>query len=104
MPATIRSMATVKSSKLTSSTRRCDRGLVDQVGEIGAGEARGQCGHLLQIHIPSHADLAHVDLEDRNAPALVGTIDQHLTIEPAGAKQRGIEDFRPVGGGEQDDA
>ena len=48
--------------------------------------------------------LRDMDLEDLDAALAVGPVDQHLAIEPAGAQQRRIEDFRPVGGGQQDDA
>ena len=38
-------------------------------------------------------------------PALaVGPVDQNLAVEPAGAQQRRVENFRPIGRGEQDDA
>ena len=37
-------------------------------------------------------------------PVRSGPIHQHLAVEAAGAQQRRIEDLRPVGGGEQDEA
>ena len=43
-------------------------------------------------------------LENFNAALLVGAVDQHLPIEAAGTQQRRIEDFRPIGGGEDDEA
>ena len=38
-----------------------------------------------------------MDGQDLHPPDFVRPIDQHLPIEPPGAQQRGIEDFRPVG-------
>ena len=107
MPATIRSIATVKSSNETSlgvAPGRGDGGLVDQIGDIGTGKPGGERGDLVQIDIVADLDLADVHLEDRDAAALVGAIHQHLPVEPTCPQQRRIEDFRPVGGREQDDA
>jgi hypothetical protein len=78
------------------------RRLVDQVGDVGAGKAGGQRRHLLQIDLGSEFDLLHMDLEDVDAAFLVGAVDQHLAVEAAGAQQRRVEDFRAVGGGEDD--
>ena len=43
-------------------------------------------------------------LEDLDAAVLVRTVDQDLPIESTRTQERGIEDLRPVGRGEQDDA
>ena len=83
---------------------RGDRGLVDQIGDIGAGEAGGEARDLVEIDIAADPDLADVHLEDGDTAALVGTIHQHLAVEPPCPQQRGIEDFGPVGGREQNDA
>ena len=74
---------------------------VDEIGEVGAGEAGGERGDHLDGGLRRQADLQDVDLKDLHPALLVGTIDQHLAIEAAGAQQRGVEDFRPVGGGQQ---
>ncbi len=41
-------------------------------------------------------------IENLNPPDLVRSIDEHLTVETAGTQQRRVEDFRSVGGGQQD--
>jgi hypothetical protein len=75
------------------------RRLVDQVGQVGAAETGGERGHLSSSRFPARQlDLAHVHLQDVGAAASVGPVDQHLAVEAAGAQQRRVEDFRPVGG------
>ena len=90
--------------RIGAAPRREQRRLVDQVREIGAGKPRGQRGDRFKIDIRGHADLAGMHLQDLHPADLVGTIDQHLPVEAAGAQQRGIEHLGPVGGGEQDHA
>ena len=84
--------------------RRHDGRLIDQIGDVGAGEAGGHAGDDVEIDIRRELHLAHVDLEDLQPALAVGTVDQHLAVEAPGAQQRRIENFRPVGRGEQDDA
>jgi hypothetical protein len=45
-----------------------------------------------------------VHLENRLAAAQVGVPDHHLAVEAARPQQRLVEDVRPVGGGDDDDA
>ena len=78
--------------------------LVDQIGEVGAGEAGSKRGDLLRRHIGREGRLFQVHREDRFAASLVGPIDQDLAVEPAGAQQCRIENLRPVGRGEQHEA
>ena len=52
----------------------------------------------------STGNLARVDAEDGLASLQVGVADGHLAVEPARPQQRRIEDVRPVGGGDDDDA
>ena len=84
--------------------RREQRRLVDQVGEVGAGEAGGERRDLIEVDVGAELDLADMHHEDLHAPGLVGPVDQHLAIEAAGAQQRRIENLRAVGRGEQHDA
>ena len=44
-----------------------------------------------------------MDLEDLLAAPAVGTVDDDLAVEAAGAQQRRVEDVGPVGGGDEDD-
>ena len=80
------------------------RRLVDQVHQIGAGEAGRAAGQDLQLHIRRQRHLAHVNLQDALAADHVRVRDHDLTVETAGAQQRRVEHVGTVGGGDQDDA
>jgi hypothetical protein len=98
---------------IPSSSSTCDlalagaggeqRRLVDQVGQVGAGEARGLAGERVDVDAPGQRLAARVDLEDLRAALAVGAVDGDLAVEAAGAQQRRVEDVGPVGGGDQDD-
>ena len=45
-----------------------------------------------------------MDLENIQPALAVGPVDQDLAVEAPGAQQRRVEDFRPVGRGEEDHA
>jgi hypothetical protein len=78
--------------------------LVDQIGEIRPGEARGAAGDDGGLHVLGRRDLAHVHLEDLLAPAHVGQGHHHLAVEAPGAQQGRVEHVGAVGGGDDDDA
>ena len=80
------------------------RGLVDEVGEVGAGEARSAARDDARIDVGRQRHLLHVDGEDLLAPVDVGARDDDLTVETARAQQRRIEHVRTVGRGDDDDA
>jgi hypothetical protein len=42
-----------------------------------------------------------VHLQDRDAILLVWAVDKNLAVEASRPQQRGVEYFRPVGGGEE---
>ena len=79
------------------------RRLVDEVGQIGAGEAGGLPGQRVDVDLPRQRLAAGVDLEDLLAAEPVGPVDDDLAVEAARAQQRRVEDVGPVGGGDQDD-
>ncbi len=79
------------------------RRLVDQVGEVGAGEAGGLAGERVEVDLLRERLAAGVDLEDLLAPLAVRAVDDDLAVEAAGPQQRRVEDVRAVGGGDQDD-
>src|SRR5680860_1144965 len=79
------------------------RGLVHQVLKVGAGEAGSLRGQVVEVDRLGQRLAAGVDLEDLRAALAVGAIDHDLAVEAARAKQRGVEDVGPVGGGDQDD-
>ena len=80
------------------------RGLVDEVGEVGAGEARRAARDDLGLDVRRERHLAHVHQQDLLAAANVGQRHDHLAVEAARAHQRGIEHVRTVGGRDDDDA
>ena len=92
-------MVAVKSCNSTADARRL---LVDQIGEVRAGKARGQCGYLFEVYILGQRHLLNMNLQDVQPPLLVGPVHQHLAVEAAGTQQRLVEDFGAVGGGEDD--
>ena len=103
----MRSTPSVKSLHrdfLGLAPRRDQRRLVDQVGEVGAGEAGRQGRDLLRRDVGGELMALEVEIDDVDAPALVRPVDQHLAVETAGAQQRRIEDFGPVGRREQHQA
>ena len=79
------------------------RRLVDQVGEVGAGEAGGLAGERVEVDLAGQRLAAGVDLEDVLAALAVGAVDDDLAVEAAGPQQRRVEDVGPVGGRDQDD-
>ncbi len=79
-------------------------GLVDQVGEVGAGHARGAARQNVGPHVGRDRHLAHVHQQDLLPPPDVGQAHHHLAVETAGAQQGGVEHVGAVGGGDHDDA
>ena len=79
-------------------------GLVEQVFQVCAGEADGGLGDGPQVYVLCQGLLPGVDLQDL-LPALdVGQSHIDLAVEPARPQQGGVQDVRPVGGGQDDDA
>src|SRR2546421_317678 len=67
--------------RLGAAARRKQRGLVDQVGEVGARESRRERRHLLELDARRETDFLDMDLQDLDAPWLVRPVDQHLAVE-----------------------
>ena len=84
--------------------RRQKRGLVDQVRQVGADEPGSHGGDLTEVEAVGQGDDPGVDLEDLLAADEVGTVDDHLAVEPTGTDQGGVERLGAVGGGQKDDA
>jgi hypothetical protein len=82
---------------------RLDRRLARQRGDIGADEAVGGAGQLIQIDPFGQRHAAGVDPEDLAPAAFVGHADHDLAVEPAGAAQRLVDRVGPVGGGDHHD-
>ena len=80
------------------------RGLVDDVGQIGAGHTDGALGQTFEVGVLRDRLALRVHPQDRAATGQVGVADRDLPVEPARTQQRGVEDVGPVGGRDQDDA
>src|SRR5699024_5044521 len=80
-----------------------ERGLVEDVGEVGAGAAGGAFGDHVQVDVLGHRLALGVDLEDRLPPPQVGGLDGDLAVETPRTQQRGVEDVGAVGRGDHDD-
>ena len=80
------------------------RGFVDDVRKLRAGSAGGHAGDLVEIDVLRDLDLPRVDLQNFLAALEVGKLDRHAAVKAARARERGIEGFGTVGGGEDDDA
>ncbi len=79
-------------------------GLVEDVGQVGAGHAGGALGQGVEVGVRAQGLALGVDLEDLCAAGQVGVGDGDLAVEAAGAQQGGVEDVGTVGGCHEDDA
>ena len=86
------------------AARRHQGRFVDEVGEVGAGEAGRAARDGLQVDVRRQRHLADVDLQDLLAADHVRVRHDDLTVEAARTQQRRIEHVGTVGGGDQDDA
>ena len=81
-----------------------DGGLVEEVLERRAREARGAARDALQVDTARERLAAGVDLQDGRAAVEVGQVDGDAAVETARAGERVVEDVGTVGGGDGDDA
>ena len=79
------------------------RGLVDDVGQLGTGRAGGHPGHGGKVDARGQRDLLSVDLQDLLAALEVGQLHGHPAVKAAGAGQGRVKGFGSVGGGQNDD-
>jgi hypothetical protein len=77
---------------------RQERRLVDQVRQLGAGEAGAELGDLGEVDIGRELAPFRVQLEDFEAAVDVRDVDDDLAVEAARAQQGGVEDVGAVGG------
>src|SRR5690606_36661722 len=87
-----------------SGTSREERRLVDQVGQVGTGEARGASRDQRRLDAITQRNLAHMDVEDLFTAANIRQTNHHLTVEPAWTQQRRVKHVGTVGSGNHDDA
>src|SRR5690348_11233961 len=86
----------LKANVLRFAAGRGNRGLIDQVCQIGASKSRRQTGDFVQVDVLANPNLANVDLQDREPARAIRSIDQDLAIEASGSKQRLVQYFRTV--------
>ena len=80
------------------------RGLVDEVRQVGAAHAGRAPGDEVEVDVGGHPLVLDVHLEDLAAVVELGQRHHDLAVEAAGAQQGGVEDVGPVGGGHHHDA
>ena len=78
-------------------------GLVEDVGQVRAGEAGGALGHEVEVDVVGQGLALGVDLEDGGPPGHVRGLDADLPVEAAGAQEGRVQDVGAVGGGDEDD-
>ena len=83
---------------------RQQRGLVDEVLEISAGEARRRARELAAVDVVGQRHLARMHSQDALAPLHVGQRHHDAPVEAAGTQQRGIEHVGAIGRGDEDHA
>ncbi len=75
-----------------------DRGLVAEVGQLGAGEPAGLLGDRVQVDVVGQRLAGRVHGEDAPAAFDIRRRDVDLAVEAAGAQQRRVELLEQVGG------
>ena len=83
---------------------RQQRGLVHQVGEVGARETGGLRSQQVEVDLAGERLAPGMDVEDGPAAVTVGTVDHDLAVEATRAQERRVEDVGAVGGRDHDDA
>ena len=90
--------------RLASPLNRQQRGLVEQVFQIRSGKTGGGLGDGTQIYVGTDGFVAGVYLQNGLPPFDVGIGNHHLTVKPAGAQQRRVQNIPTVGGGDDNNA
>ena len=90
--------------ELAASPHGVQSRLVDEVGQVRTGHARGATGDDRQVHVGPDPLVLAVHLQDRQALVEVGKRHDDLAVEAARSQQRGVQDVGPVGRGHYDDA
>ena len=90
--------------KALVAPRRHQRRLVDEVHQVGAGEARRAARHDLEVDIRRQRHIAHMHLQDLLAAVDVRIGHHDLPVEAARTQQRRVEHVGAVGSRDKDDA
>ncbi len=88
--------------QLRAGTGAQQRGLVEHVGQIGAGEARGADGDHVQIDVRHERLALGVHLQNLLAAFEVRRLDGDLAVETSRAQQCRVEHVGTVGRGDND--
>src|SRR5690606_14138193 len=80
---------------------RQESGLVQDVGQVCAGEAGCAARDGVQVHVGGQGLALGVDAEDVGAAVEVGRLHRDLAVESAGTQQRRVQDVGSVGGRDQ---
>ncbi len=83
---------------------RQQRRLVEDVRQVGTGEAGSPLGDGPEVDVRRDRLALLVHLEDVQAALQVRALDRDLAVEATRAQQRRVQDVRAVGGGDQDHA
>ena len=86
------------------TTRREQRGFVQQVREVGTGHAGGATRDDVEVHARRDRLVVRVHAQDAFSPCEVRRVDDDLAVEATGSQQRGIEHVGPVRRGDEDHA
>jgi hypothetical protein len=87
----------VAGHRISTPPRRPQRCLVDEVRQVGAGEARREGGNGFEVHVWRHLDLLGMHTKNGCATDPIGPIHQHLAVEAPRPQECWIEDLRPIG-------
>src|SRR5581483_12490863 len=79
------------------------RGLVDQVGDVGTGQAGHAPGQGHEVDVGGQFVVPGVELQEPAAALAVGRGHHDLAVEPTGPQESRVEDVGAVGGGDDDD-
>ena len=78
--------------------------LVEQIAQIRTGEAGSSPGHSTQVYGVIHLFVLGMDLEDLLTSLYIRAIHLDLPVKPAGTQQCRIQNVRPVGGCQNNNA
>ncbi len=80
------------------------RRLVEEIGQLGAGETGRAAGDDAQVDVLAQAHLARMHAQDLLPADHVGQVDEDLAVEAARAQERAVQHVRPVGRRDDDHA
>ena len=89
-------------AELTASSQ--DGGLIQQIGQVGASEARGAPGHFVEINVFRQGLAAGVNAKYLETTAVIRAIHHHLTVKATRTHQGLIQHVGAVGGRNDDDS